>query len=299
MPKWVKFGGVGKVIDYCKADDMPSHKGIMRFSSSNTLSKFAQDKGEDKKDFEKLIEYNPEFLYVRVRAVTAAIPNNNGDLFTVEELKRTYETFKKQRVFKNHKSDDVTNAVGDIIDVLWVENPQDKEHPYVECLLRLDRKKDPELVRGVEEGYISDVSMGCRVEYSVCSCCGNKAHKEDEYCTCVKKYKGQKFCPEHRKNLGEHGIYEANFGVEFFELSFVTDGADKEAVVKEVIASGAFGRELHTKMAMTGQILVDTTNPIFQEYGKYLKKIASKEIISNKEQDIVDGILDTIQKFID
>jgi len=681
----------GRVIDHCDGKKLSDHKGMTRFATGFNLMKKYAAGDKDKSDFDKLTDYDPEFLYIRVRAVTAGIPNNNGDLFEIEELSAKFHTFIDQRVFKNHKSEDVTNAVGQIVDVLWVENPNDKEHPYVECLLKIDKKKDPELVRGVEKGYITDVSMGavisgtsimlenysikniedmdmkndkirtysgnvsgirnmqivpysgeiykvkvlginnelgithehpvyiipkdqlncdnewnskakcfpnnksinkscqtqtctiedvktyvmefveaeslrvgdyvalpfpaeevtpeyvtkefarllgyyvaegwvrgketrnenmiqfclsadeseyidevqfliksilgqdvnisvdyfldrngcyitvwdeglhsklstlggkhaknkildgsvilwdyemqkefigayingdgfqqgrdgiacmstaseglsyqiqiilsrlgiisnveklvhvanensvvetglesieyqisigayyakdiakyskitpvvtsmksdrkfiyknylmspvvgirteyfegfayniesdieesfianrmavhnCRVEYSVCSCCGNKAHTETDYCDCVKKYKGQKHCPVHKKSMGEYGIYESNFGVEFFELSFVTDGADREAIIKEIVASDALSGQLHEKLSKIAQILIDSRNPIFQENGRYMRHLASCDIISTKDQQIVDKMLDMIETFID
>lgn len=295
----------GKIVDYCRASDLNNHKAFSKFASGTKymIKKAEEKKGEEvkekKDDFEKITEVDPEFLYIRVRAVTANVPNNNGDLFERDELFRTYKTFVGQRVFKNHKSEDVTNALGKIIDAIWVENPEDKEHPYVECLLEIDRKKDTDLVRGVEKGYISDISMGCRVEYSVCSCCGNKAHTEDEYCECVKKYKGQKFCPVHKKSLKPNGVYESNFGVEFFELSFVTDGADREAVIKEIVASNAMFGNINERLEKVGQILVDSPNVIFQDCGIYLKKVASDDVISSKDMERTEYIMNLIESFID
>jgi len=297
----------GKVIDCCYANNMSEHKGFHKYAVTGVkvMQKTADDEEEKKNketkntNVERITEFDPEFLYVRVRAVTANIPNNNGDLFIIDELKRTFKTFINQRVFKNHKSDNVTNAVGRIVDAVWVDHPQDKEHPYVECLLEIDRKKDQELVRGIEKGYISDVSMGCRVEYSICSCCGNKAHTEREYCDCIKKAKGKHYCPYCKKKSEPHGIHEENYGVEFFELSFVTDGADREAVVKEIVASDAMTGSLQEKFHKVGQILVDSNNPVFQEAGIFLRKMASEEIISNKDMERAERFIDLIDSFIE
>jgi len=303
----------GRIVDHCKASDLNNHKSFNKFASGTKyMIKQAEEeqeeketvqkediKGDKKENYEKITEVDPEFVYVRVRAVTANVPNNNGDLFEREELYRTYQTFVNQRVFKNHKSDDVTNAQGKIIDAIWVENPEDQDHPYVECLLEIDRKKDPDLVRGIEKSYITDVSMGCRVEYSVCSCCGNKAHTEEQYCDCVKKHKGQKFCPIHKKSLKPNGIYESNFGVEFFELSFVTDGADRDAVIKEIVASNAMFGDINERLNKVGQILVDSPNVMFQDCGICLKRIASSDVISTKDMEIAEKVMNLIESFID
>ena len=309
MSKLVKLMSFeGRVIDHCSSKEIVVRKGFHKYACVGNMVKTASNDDTEKKDkkpsdgksgLEKIVEFDPEFLYVRVRAVTANIPNNNGDLFEEKELRRTFKTFINQRVFKNHKSDDVTNAVGRIIDAVWVDDPKDSKHSYVECLLEIDRKKDPELVRGIEKGYISDCSMGARIEYSVCSCCGNKAHTEDEYCACVKKYKGQHFCPEHKRKCGDEGIYESNFGVEFFELSFVTDGADKQAIVKEVVASSKRMAEMKVKFALVGQSLIDSNSAILQETGKMLKKYASSEILSQKDLKVADSIVNLVDALLD
>jgi hypothetical protein len=290
---------------------MDSHKGFSKYAAFQKMAKHGYDdkeKKDEKKnksdketdDTEKIVEFDPEFLYVRVRAVSANVPNNNGDLFEEDELRRTYKSFINKSVFKNHKSDDVTNAVGRIVDAVWVDNAEDHDHPYVECLLEIDRKKDHDLVRGIEKGYTRSVSMGSRVEYSVCSCCKNKAYKEEDYCECVKHYKGQNFCPDHKRKCEPNGIYESNFGVEFFEISFVTDGADREALVKEIVASNdATVTHLVSKMASVGQILVDTDSPFLQESGGLLKKYASMDVISSKELKIIGNLLDLVDDLTD
>lgn len=76
---------------------------------------------------------------------------------------------------------------------------------------------------------ITDVSMGCRCGTSVCSICGNEAHTEDDFCDHVLSYKGGNF-----KNLP---VFEDNRDIEFFEISFVSQGADKQAKILEKVAS--------------------------------------------------------------
>src|SRR3989344_970192 len=120
----------GRVIDYCDGKKLSEHKGMTRFAAGFNLMKKYAAGDQDKGDFEKLTDYDPEFLYIRVRAVTAGLSKKNRGPFEIEELNAKYHTFIDQRVFKNHKSEDVTNAVGQIVDVLWVENPSDEKHPY-------------------------------------------------------------------------------------------------------------------------------------------------------------------------
>ena len=86
----------GRVIDHCTYTDMDSHKGFSKYAAFQKMAKHGYDdkeKKDEKKnksdketdDTEKIVEFDPEFLYVRVRAVSANVPNNNGDLLEEDE----------------------------------------------------------------------------------------------------------------------------------------------------------------------------------------------------------------------
>ena len=98
---------------------------------------------------------------------------------------------------------------------------------------------------------VSNTSMGCSVEYSICSVCHNKAQTSDEYCEHVasrknKKYSGDINCKYHKSPIDtddecplckstkdasnsiahdKQAIYEHNFGLKFIENSFVVNPA--------------------------------------------------------------------------
>lgn len=207
----------------------------------------------------KIVKVAPkedDFLYVRVRAVSAGnviehdngyaelIPmdelmenldkygtkirgaNDNGDFFSYEELKKSYKTFIGKSAFVDHKNENVEEARGIILDAVW--NDRGK---FVELLIAVDKKAFPELCRGIEMGYITDVSMGCRCEKSICSICGNEAITEDDFCEHILTHKG--------RMLDNKPVFEDNRGIEFFEISFVSQGADKQAKILEKVASKA------------------------------------------------------------
>ncbi len=150
--------------------------------------------------------------------------NANGDFFSHEELLKTYKTFIGKSVFVDHDNENVEKARGIIVDAVY-----NNKGKFVELLKAVDKKAFPELARGIEVGYITDTSMGCRCASSVCSICGNVAVSEDDFCEHVINYKGSKF--------NGLPVWEDNRGVEFFEDSFVTTGADKDAKVLEKVAS--------------------------------------------------------------
>lgn len=195
-----------------------------------------------------------DFLYIRNRAVSAGnvieqpggnveiIPmdilyqqferfgiicrgaNDNGDFFSTDELKKSYKTFVGKAVFVDHDNENVERARGIILDAVYNERGQ-----FVELLKAIDKKAYPELARAIEMSYVNATSMGCRVEYSICSICQNKAYTEDEFCDHVKNYKGMTY--------NGLPVWEDNINPVFFEDSLVTQPADMAARIMERVAS--------------------------------------------------------------
>ena len=158
------------------------------------------------------------YLYVAVRACTADVPNLNFDMLPSSELETAYETFKGSSVFLNHENDDPEKARGAIIDAKWHdEDPDDK---WVEILMEMDEDRCPKLCSLIRSGEMDTVSMGCNVESTTCSICGNVAEYPFEFCQHVQQ-KGASF--------GGKLAYEICNGIEFFEESWVYDPADPTA----------------------------------------------------------------------
>ena len=197
---------------------------------------------------QRVAPMNPEFSFYRVMGVHGDAPNTNGDMFrwgskdsadepellrAVDKVagRHVYQTFIGKGNYKDHNNSKVADAVGIILDA--VPNHTVKG---IELLMAVDRSKDPMLVRGIDSGYITDVSMGCRVAYSICSVCSNVAHNEFEYCPHIKNWKGQSYSgPE--TGWRNASVFEDNRGVEFIEESWVTVGADTKAKHLEKIAA--------------------------------------------------------------
>ncbi|MNB85418.1 hypothetical protein D3C81_711800 [compost metagenome] len=253
----IKYSHPIKIVQYSnnveKVSLIPNKKpDLAVLSKSKTLDLSCLVKTASKKV--TIAPKEDDFLYVRVRAVSAGNvieqpdgsaevidegdffknlkmyghrsrgANDNGDFFAYDELKRTYKSFIGKSAFVDHKNDNVENARGIILDAIWNERGK-----FVELLIAVDKKAFPELARGIEMGYITDVSMGCRCGKSVCSVCGNEAITEDEFCDHIRLYKGGSY-----KGLP---VFEDNKDIEFFEISFVSQGADKQAKILEKVAS--------------------------------------------------------------
>lgn len=244
---------------------------LQQYVTAIEKSKFKQN------SFQRIGDYDPEFHYYRVISVHGNIPNDNGDMFRwgdsdnpeEPELLRfedglgkyIYQTFVGRGNFKNHKNDDVSLAVGINLDV--VANNQGK---FIENLLAVDAKKDPELVRSIDKGYTTDVSMGAKVARSICSCCSHVAHNEDEYCDHIKNFKGQRIYV----NGSMQDVYEDNRGVNFIELSWVTVGADKDAKLLEKIAKQHYSEDA-----------IDATATLISLYGEEKTKMILSQIKNN------------------
>lgn len=188
-------------------------------------------------------DLDPDMYYVKVRAVTAGVPNNNGDYFSEDELRNAYKSFEGRGVFVNHESDNVEAARGKILSADLIE--KDPNDIHVVLALAIDQKAFPQLVNAIKKGYVTDVSMGATVAYSLCSICGNKATNEAEYCHHVKYFKGSSFQGKP--------VYEDNKGVNFFEISAVTNGADRTAKILGEIDPN----DLLQKMEVQGSNVVE------------------------------------------
>lgn len=186
-------------------------------------------------------EYDPDFLYIMVRIVSSGQyygSNNNADYFPTEEIENGYQTFAEANLFQEHRNKDVANAIGKIISFEW--NPVMKT---VEVLKAIDSKRAPAIVRGYKKGYMTDVSMGCRVPYTVCSVCGNKASKRTEFCDHVKYYRN-KYLPNGEK------VFEINYKPRFHDSSVVLKGAERSAKAIFILDESDFSdTELFSKTA--------------------------------------------------
>jgi len=193
------------------------------------------------------------YAYYRVRAISAMEKhgyNENFDAFPAEELKKSYRTFIGCNVYKDHNNTDDRFKYGYVLDAEYVtDNPEPDDNDWVMLIIGVHRTlqpDSPEMVRRLDAGIVTDTSMGCMVEESLCSVClaeseGDRsklkygqgiARASDEYC-------------EHIRNKGsiyklgyvEEPSYEINEGLHFFDESLITtQGADLSAKVLEKVA---------------------------------------------------------------
>ena len=197
------------------------------------------------------------YLYMRTRMVSALEkhgPNANGDAFQAKELARRYATFINAAVNVDHDNDDPKKAVGFIVDARYLP-----ENMYVEGIHAIDKvkaeTKRPGLIAAIEKGAVTDTSMGCYVDHSICSECLREAGWDGQDFSQIEKIAYDKLSIGHgiatvpeeychhlgrygEKKGGDNGPFEINCGVTFFEDSIITTaGADKDAKYLEKIAT--------------------------------------------------------------
>lgn len=168
-----------------------------------------------------------DYIFPVPRAVTADVPNNNGDNFQHDELIRfsdghrcqVFQTFKNDPLHVEHLASNPKTARGYIPDVYYITaNDKDK---HVLTVVAMDATKDPPLADGLLSGEIDSFSMGCICDSVRCSHCHHVAHSDKDLCDCLKWYKMSKIAGEL--------VYEDCLGVEYQELSVVGNPADPKA----------------------------------------------------------------------
>ena len=174
----------------------------------------------------------PGMIYTRVRAISARV-NRNFDGFESSELKRAYTTFEGRPVFVNHENHDPTRTRGIVVASAYREDNDDR---YIELLIEVDAQAFPKLAQEIADGNIDSVSMGCEVESTICSYCGNEADDLGDFCEHVLHHKGQTLQRAAANGEVEDVlVYEICRGVNFFEISFVFDPADETALAQTVL----------------------------------------------------------------
>jgi hypothetical protein len=164
-----------------------------------------------------------------------------------------FKTFIGRPIFIDHNNSDPQRARGVIVDaMLHIESPSKissdsywgkapnnhKPETWIELLLEVDGKAFPKLAKALTSGHVNAVSMGCNVEYTVCSVCDHEAANIDEYCDHIRK-KGTTFKTGNVEKLA----YEDCYNVNFFEISAVFDPADVTALFTEPVIKSASNNE--------------------------------------------------------
>lgn len=216
---------------------------------------------------------NPsDYIFEAARAVTAEVPNENGDAFPRSELlrfdhrlhKAVYQTFVLKPHHINHRADNPKTARGFVVDASYNDlseplpecpgcghrtaSVEGRDHTgvncikcghvvkdeFVELLIAIDTKKDPTFANGVKSGALNSLSMGCEAGYTDCSICGNRARSVAQFCKHIKSGNKKKI---FKTASGPKMSFEKCGDVIFTEISRVDQPADPTARQKEILTS--------------------------------------------------------------
>jgi hypothetical protein len=250
-------------------------------------------------DFE--FEWDPEnFVYYRARAITANVPNQNGDYFEDTELEKSYHTFIGKGVYYNHDSDSPDKAFGIILDATYHSFPDDK---YVQILAAIDKedieKKRPGLLNRIVSGQLKTTSMSVLVQECICSLCGNVARSPEELCGCMNP-KSASYVKGRTVNGKK--VYEINRGLTFIEDSIVDVPADPTAYIFQVFASYDVQNpklvEHFKKYSMVKEAMLKSAEPGSQRPTS-LRELVDKVIENKIDQRVKQVVDEQVRKVID
>lgn len=222
---------------------------------------------------------NRKYSDYRIAPVSDKYINNNNDCWSRGVIGRSFQTFQGGHNFVEHVQI-IEQSKGRIIDAVARDIG---ESVYVDILIATD-KKHSELIAGIESMRVSSLSMGCSVDFTICTKCGHVAADETELCPHIKYEKGSSFYDElgkkHRvAELCGHATVDPTGGVTFIEASWVETPAFTGAVLRNILEpSGSMG-DLAQKLA---RILNEV--PV-QWSESALRKVARVAIFDEPDED--------------
>jgi len=178
---------------------------------------------------------NRKYANYRISSDTEKYINNNMDAWDKPTLLKSYRTFIGAHNFVEHVQ--IENlSKGRIIDAVARDIG---DSVYVDILVATDRKHK-DLVDSIQSGRMGSMSMGCTIDFSICTKCGNVAVDETEMCSHVRYMKGNTFFDENgvRRKVAElcgHPSIDPTGGVTFIEASWVETPAFEGAVMRNVL----------------------------------------------------------------
>lgn len=185
---------------------------------------------------------NPKSDYY-IHPAYSSLINNNGDAWSKKMLASCYKTFIGANNYLEHVQIPELKK-GKVVDAVLREVPVGKDKKgeeittyYVDILVATERKHK-ELVKKIESKQLSTLSMGCKIAYSICSKCGNRAVDDTEACEHIKYEKNNTFYDANgtaRKVAELCGHFSEPDSVTFIDASWVVNPAFTGAVIRNIV----------------------------------------------------------------
>ena len=251
---------IEKRIDH-PLSDHGLHSDILDFSVGGALQKVASQQyippSLDRAIREIQAAPDPSKVYLYDRALGAGEiygPNNNGDWFGSEELRRHHDSFvKSAKLYRHHKNKGP--HIGDVLASAYNERLD-----TVDLIISAPIDKLASDIARLDGGSVLATSMGAKLRYDICSYCGNRASRRSLYCSCL-KYNILKIYPDGRQ------VFAINPNPKFVDISLVVIPAAPESVVLRKIASFSYLKkqalfEQTTERGVINPIIIEKTSNI-------------------------------------
>jgi hypothetical protein len=188
--------------------------------------------GAVEEDGQKVVRTYTDY---RIKPACDKFINNNMDAWSRDVLLKSYRTFIGAHNFVEHVQIEELSK-GRVVDAVARDIG---DSVYIDILIATDRKHG-DLVAAIEGGTMSTLSMGCSVDFTICTKCGHVAADEVEMCQHVKYEKGNFFHDDggHKHRVAElcgHAALDPTGGVTFIEASWVATPAFPGAVMRNII----------------------------------------------------------------
>jgi len=190
--------------------------------------------------------------------------NKNGDYFDVTELEDIdptlniprYLSYRTAHVYQNHDARSLEYAIGVVFDAVMVKNNYEDMH--ITTLFGVDKKKAPSVARMLElYPQRVPVSMGCSIQYSICTACGHTVKSQNDLCDCLRY--------SRLGRVNGKKVAELLKGVSFYDLSIVTTPACPTAYVVDAISKIVPGYVLKiASESSEGQQKLALINTVYQ-----------------------------------
>ena len=166
---------------------------------------------------------------------TSKYVNNNNDAWERKLLMACFRTFIGGENYVEHiqipemsKGKIIDAAARDIGDSIYVD------------ILVATQRKHRSLISAITSGQLQTLSMGCQVEFTVCTKCGNVAYDETQLCNHIRYFKGNEYVDElgKKRKIAElcGHVNDEPGSVKFIEASWVANPAFTGAVLRNILS---------------------------------------------------------------
>ncbi len=193
---------------------------------------------------------------------TSKYVNNNNDAWERKLLLACFRTFIGGENYVEHiqipemsKGKIIDAAARDIGDSIYID------------ILVATQRKHRSLISAITSGQLQTLSMGCQVEFTMCSKCGNCAYDETQLCNHIRYFKGNEYVDElgKKRKIAElcGHINEEPGSVKFIEASWVANPAFTGAVLRNVLSPEEIAemRQVGAKMSIAFSEPARTASP--------------------------------------